>query len=650
MASKASKETSIATQEEENTAVVLIHVQTDTLNRWDLIHNLTIQNTSGIVKAETLEGLVAAAAKYGKPDAKNALRQSLAYYVYKHTNTLTGKAQVCIAPMPERFMEDIKTVEKVYTKPELVDVTHNQNWIDNLPSLSNNWNEFHENIKTYLQYYANANYNDQVLENVTRYNNKISERADKKQKIIEFDERNEAICFGRAPFKSDFTELGLQMHMTRISPPNSSEDEAEDETEALRLGLEKTEKRLNDLLQYDDEEIVFGSAHRPRAQRLTRPAELASRPQLQSTARRHKPNHLQRTLQEAEHIRSLNGGRSSDRKPYEFGKVIDYTMFDPKCPESTPDEFFSNLIHEIEANLKRGNIYTVEIDTIIRIIKSVITQKEKRSIFEQNAKDIRSLPELREAFTKTVTIPKSLRIAQFSKIQQKPKHVSWPDFATKFEKQFELSFDQDAEGGKNSVLFDRFLRCLTTPKQKNTMEHFLLMVEENQHSIHLLAEKLELMESMEFGQREVDRHELNRIQTRQKNEQKTIVCSYCNIKGHSRQECRKRQGVEGRKNNNHEKRNHSQRQNRRDNDRMRPKCGRCGRSNHNTADCYANLEKNNNSRFNNRNYNRESKRSTNQRNGQRNDRSNQNSSSNRNRTLERPRHSTNYRMNSFPGQ
>ena len=625
MTSKGSNEASIATQEAEDAPAVLIHVQTNTLSRWDLIHNLTIQNTSGTVRAESLEGLRAAAAKYGKPDKENILRQSLAYYVYRHNNVSTGAAQVCIAPMPEKFIEEIKQVEKVYSKDELVDATHNQDWISNLPSLSNNWNEFHENVQTYLQSYANADYNDQVTENVTKYNKNIAEKADNKQEPIEFQERNTAICFGRAPFKSDFTKLGLHMAMTRISPMNSSGDESESDN-SVKSGLEKAEKRINDLLQYDDEEVILGSAYRPRSQRLTKPAEIPNRPQLQSTTRRHKPNHLQKALQDHEHIRSLYGGRSSDRKPYEFGKVIDYTMFDPKCPESTPDEFFSNLIHEIEANLKRGNIYTVAIDTIIRIIKSVITQKEKRSIFEQNAKDIRSLPELREAFTKTVTIPKSLRKAQFSKIQQKPKHVSWPDFATKFEKQFELSFDQNAEGGKNSVLFDRFLRCLTTPKQKNTMEHFLLMVEESQHSIHLLAEKLELMESMEFGQKEVDRHELN-------------------IRGHLKHECRKRQRIEGRKdNNNHERRNQPRQQNRRDNDRMRPQCGRCGRSNHNTADCYANLEKNNNGRYNNR----ENKRNENQRNGQRDDRGKQNRNSNR--TLERPRRSSNYRMNSFPGQ
>ena len=394
MASKGSKETSIATQEEEDAAAVLIHVLTSTLNRWDLIHNLTIQNTSGTVRAESLEGLIAAAAKYGKPDKENLLRQSLAYYVYKHTNATTGKSQVCIAPMPEKFIEKLKQVEKVYSKEELVDATHNQKWIDNLPSLSNNWDEFHENIQTYLQNYANADYNDQIIENVAQYNKKIDEKADGKQVPIEFKERNEAICFGRAPFKSDFTELGLQMAMTRISPINSSDDES-DSGDSVKSGLEKAEKRLNDLLQYD-EEIVLGSAYRPRSRRLAKSSEVLNRPQLQSTARRHKPTHTQQALLDHEHIRSLQGRKSSDRKPYEFGKVIEYTMFDPKCPESTPDEFFSNLIHEIEANLKRGNIYTVAIDTIIRIIKSVITQKEKRSIFEQNAKDIRSLPELKK--------------------------------------------------------------------------------------------------------------------------------------------------------------------------------------------------------------------------------------------------------------
>ena len=115
MTSNVSKNTSISAEQEGEEPIVLIHVQTDTLNRWDLIHNLTIQNTTGVVKAETFEGLVAAAAKYGKPDKDNILRQSLAYYVYKHTDTVS---KVCITPMPEKFMEDVQTVEKVYTKQE----------------------------------------------------------------------------------------------------------------------------------------------------------------------------------------------------------------------------------------------------------------------------------------------------------------------------------------------------------------------------------------------------------------------------------------------------------------------------------------------------------------------------------------------------
>ena len=646
----------IASQEEpEKKAILLVYIQTDTLNRYDLIHNLTVNNSTSIVRAETREGLIAAVAKYTRTEQDNKDKTGLAYYVYRHDEVDTQK--VCIVPIPEKFLKE-QTTDKIYTKQELLGYTHKEAWIGSLPTIQENWPHFHKAIKKYIEKYASAEYDEITKQNVIKYNEKIANRDDSSEETIEFSERKDSICFGRAPFKCGVLNTALTIS------DNSSEESENDEP---------PDGASND--EYLEEtELIFGSYPRPGTPAYRRRALTAPKlnvpntedwrtpgrlrnPQKQSTENKKQMKTFNKSLDRSpgreQHLRSLghNISRTEGKRAYEFQKVIEYTMYDHKHPDATPEEFFENLIQEIETNLKRGDIFDVRIDGLIHIMKSVISQKEKRRVLVRNAQDVRSLPELKEAFCKTVAIPKSLRKAQFARIQQKPKHISWPDFATNFEKQFELSYDQSAEGGKNSVLFDRFIRCLNTPRQKNTMEHFLLMVDESQHSIHLLAEKLELMESMEFGQKEVDRQELNRLQAKHNNK---VTCTYCQITGHTRQECRRRQRIEGQNNNNNKKQTRRNQGNYNNNrNRIPQKCGRCNRQGHSTADCFANLNRDNKyGNQNNRRYDEQKERHPNNERSSNQNRRNQRSNKQNNRsirTLDRPK-ATNFRMNSFPGQ
>ena len=187
---------------------------------------------------------------------------------------------------------------------------------------------------------------------------------------------------------------------------------------------------MNDTLQMMDPEIPVAQASSSPGRQ---PVRTPIRPENPGRYRYHSPEKsptrspIRAT---SEHLRTL-GHNLDDKKAYEFSKVIEYTKWDHKRPDNTPEEFFDNLIHKIETYLKRGTIYTVKIDPLIQILKSVIGQTEKHKVFVRNASEVRTLPELKEAFCKTVAIPKSLRKAQYSRIQQKPKHLSWPDFATR---------------------------------------------------------------------------------------------------------------------------------------------------------------------------------------------------------------------------
>ena len=80
----------VASQEPETKAILLVYIKTDTLNRYDLIHNLTVNNSTGTVRAETREGLIAASAKYARPEQGNNLRTGQAYS-YTDTKMKTHK-------------------------------------------------------------------------------------------------------------------------------------------------------------------------------------------------------------------------------------------------------------------------------------------------------------------------------------------------------------------------------------------------------------------------------------------------------------------------------------------------------------------------------------------------------------------------------
>ena len=160
----------IASQEEpEKKAILLVYIQTDTLNRHDLIHTLTVNNSTNIVRAETREGLIAAVAKYTRTEQHNKDKTGLAYYVYRHDDE--GTQKVCIIPIPEKFLK-VKATDKIYTKNELLQYTHKETWVKSLATLQENWSNFHRAIKKYIKEYASADYDDITKQNVTKYNSR----------------------------------------------------------------------------------------------------------------------------------------------------------------------------------------------------------------------------------------------------------------------------------------------------------------------------------------------------------------------------------------------------------------------------------------------------------------------------------------------
>ena len=375
----------IASQEEpEKKAILLVYIQTDTLNRYDLIHNLTVNNSTSIVRAETREGLIAAVAKYTRTEQDNKDKTGLAYYVYRHDEVDTQK--VCIVPIPEKFLKE-RTTDRIYTKKELLEYTHKETWIRSLPTIQENWPHFHKAIKTYIEKYASAEYDEITKQNVNKYNEKIADRNDSSEETIEFNERKDSICFGRAPFKSGILNTALTIS-------DNSSDENDDNP---------PEGASND--EYLEEtELIFGSYPRPgtpayRKQTLTAPnlnlqntedwrtpGRLRD-PQKQSTESRKQVKAFDKSLDRStgreQHLRTLghNTNRIENKRAYEFQKVIEYTMYDHKHPDATPEEFFENLLQEIETNLKRGDIFDVRIDGLIHIMKSVILYESYSLVF-----------------------------------------------------------------------------------------------------------------------------------------------------------------------------------------------------------------------------------------------------------------------------
>ena len=120
------------------------------------------------------------------------------------------------------------------------------------------------------------------------------------------------------------------------------------------------------------------------------------------------------------------------------------------------------------------------------------------------------------------------------------------------------------------MLMDRFQRCLTTQREMETLQMYLLMVDEKDQNIHSLAEKLEIVQA-NVTSKEAEKHPLYTLQSKDK--AKNVNCRYCGKAGHIEKECRKKMADHG--------------QNSRAVQQNPRGCKKCGRSNHQTHECFA---------------------------------------------------------------
>ena len=262
-----------------------------------------------------------------------------------------------------------------------------------------------------------------------------------------------------------------------------------------------------------------------------------------------------------------------DDRGYEFGaRQINYSIFDDRDQDQTPTEFFRNFRVEIATNLKRGDVYKVPIPIIISLAKSCIKSKEKKKAFEREvtAREPKNINEVQKCFEEAMTISNQLRKTRFNAIKGKPPGENWADFAQRFSKQFEIAYGINDEGGANLVLMDRFQRCLSTQREMETLQMYLLMVDEKDQNVHSLAEKLEIVQA-NVTSKEAEKHPLYTLQSKDK--PKNINCRYCGKAGHIEKECRKKMA--------------DQNQNTRPMQQNQNGCKKCGRSNHQTHECFA---------------------------------------------------------------
>ena len=283
---------------------------------------------------------------------------------------------------------------------------------------------------------------------------------------------------------------------------------------------------------------------------------------------------------------------SSDEKPkWEFGaKQVNYTDFDHRDQDQAPNDFFNNLLMEINTNLKRGTVWEIPVLTLFQLVKATIKHKEKKKAFEREVskRHPRNMNELRACFADSMTISNQLRKTRFNKITSKPPNETWVDFAQKFEKMFEVAYGMDSEGGSNQVLMERFQRCLNTAREAETLQQYLLMVDEKFQNIHSLAEKLEIVEYLTISKTE-EKHPVYMLKAKSQ-----VICNFCTKSGHSESECRKKKALQAqnpfpepnipnKSRSNQDRRGNNQRQ------ATQQGCNRCGRNNHTTNDCFANI-------------------------------------------------------------
>ena len=292
--------------------------------------------------------------------------------------------------------------------------------------------------------------------------------------------------------------------------------------------------------------------------------------------------------------RSRERLRTMQDRGYEFGaKQINYSMYDEKDQDQTPLEFFRNFRNEVSTNLKRGDIFTVPVQIIEQLVKSCIKSKEKKKAFERECKmkEPRRVGDVETCFVEAMTISNQLRKTRFNAIKKKPVGENWVDFAQRFEKQFEVAYGLDCENGANLVLMERFQRCLTTQREMETLQMYLLMVDEKDQNIHSLAEKLEIVEANVIS-KEAEKHPLYVLNSKERSKQ--TECRFCGRKGHIERECRKKMASMNKIKN--------------ENKDNCAGCQNCGRNNHETHECFAKshingrtVQQRNNNQFNSSN-------------------------------------------------
>ena len=322
-----------------------------------------------------------------------------------------------------------------------------------------------------------------------------------------------------------------------------------------------------------------------------------SRERGESTERNQRSNSRTRN-RSRERLRTMR-----DDRGYEFGaKQINYSIYDDKDQDQTPLEFFRNFRIEVSTNLKRGDIFDVPVQIIEQLAKSCIKSKEKKKAFERECrmKEPRRIGDVENCFVEAMTISNQLRKTRFNAIKKKPVGENWVDFAGRFEKQFEVAYGLNSEGGANLVLMERFQRTLTTQREMETLQMYLLMVDEKDQNIHSLAEKLEIVEANVIS-KEAEKHPLYVLNSKEKTKQ--TECRFCGRKGHIEKECRKKMA--------------SMNKYKIENKENCDGCQNCGRSNHETHECFAksHINDQNGQRRNNNQYNSSNNRDNNRRYG-----------------------------------
>ena len=300
---------------------------------------------------------------------------------------------------------------------------------------------------------------------------------------------------------------------------------------------------------------------------------------------------------------------ASQEKPrWEFGaKQVNYTEYDHRDQDQSPADFFNNLLMEINTNLKRGTVWDLELERVFQLLKSTVKHKEKKKALEREVtkKSPRNMNELKTCFADSMTISNQLRKTRFGKITAKPSHETWSDFAQRFEKMFEVAYGMDSEGGANQVLMERFQRCLNTPREIETLQQYLLMVDEKFQNIHSLAEKLEIIEYLNLSKTE-EKHPVYLLKAKAQ-----TICNFCQKTGHVEEDCRKKKSLkqENQRTHNGGKQNNSvvqQGSNQRRSQNSQNGCSICGRNNHTASQCYANVNGQNSSNHRNQNQNKQS--------------------------------------------